>query len=191
MAAVRVPPSACSTSQSSRMLRSPNTARSTTDRNERPISRWISMVRPDARPFETSRGVRVAVARGSIEYSAVTQPLPDPRMKPGTLSSIEAAHNTRVLPTSIKAEPFRGKQVVRGHFHRPHLVRFSSVRFAFIFLISSTSVTSIKISAQKPDHQNRAGYPARFERAVLGRRDLGGLNFAISICALSRAWQPA
>ena len=32
------------------------------------------MVRPDARPLDTSRGVRVAVARGSMEYSAVTQP---------------------------------------------------------------------------------------------------------------------
>ena len=63
------------------------------------------MVRPDARPLETSRGVRVAVARGSMEYSAVTQPLPEPRRNPGTVSSMEAAHSTRVLPTSINTEP--------------------------------------------------------------------------------------
>src|SRR5580698_5896395 len=63
------------------------------------------MVLPDARPFETSRGVRVAVARGSIEYSAVTQPFPEPRRNPGTDSSIDAAHSTRVLPISISTEP--------------------------------------------------------------------------------------
>ena len=105
MDAVRVPPSACSTSQSSDQLRSPSAARSTTDRSERPISRWISMVRPEGAAFETSRGVRVAVARGSMEYSAVTHPLSAPRRNHGTLSSTDAAHSTRVLPTSISAEP--------------------------------------------------------------------------------------
>jgi len=78
---------------------------STIVRKDRPISRWISMVLPEDRPFDTSRGVRVLVARGNMEYSAVTQPLPDPRRKFGTVSSIDAVHNTRVLPTSIKAEP--------------------------------------------------------------------------------------
>ena len=52
-----------------------------------------------------SRGVRVTVARGSIEYSAVTQPLPEPRRNCGTVCSMVAAHSTRVLPTSISAEP--------------------------------------------------------------------------------------
>jgi hypothetical protein len=45
------------------------------------------------------------VARGSIEYSAVTQPLPLPRRKDGTVSSIVAAQRTRVFPHSIKTEP--------------------------------------------------------------------------------------
>ena len=105
IAAVRVPPSACSTSQSRITLRSPSASISITDRSDRPISRWISMVRPEARPFETSRAVRVEVARGSMEYSAVTQPLPEPRRNGGTVSSTDAAHSTRVLPTSISAEP--------------------------------------------------------------------------------------
>jgi hypothetical protein len=47
----------------------------------------------------------VDVARGSIEYSAVTQPLPVPRRNAGTLSSTVAAHNTRVLPVSINTDP--------------------------------------------------------------------------------------
>ncbi len=105
MEAVRVPPSACSTSQSRMMVRSPRAVRSTTDRSERPISRWISCVRPEGCPRVISRGVLLTVARGSMEYSAVIQPLPLPRRNCGTVSSTLAAHSTRVLPTSISAEP--------------------------------------------------------------------------------------
>jgi hypothetical protein len=85
--AVRVPPSACSTSQSMEICRSPSAGRSTTARSERPIRRWISWVRPDGLPAVTSRRVRVWVARGSMPYSAVTQPLPPPRSHGGTFSS--------------------------------------------------------------------------------------------------------
>ena len=42
MAAVRVPPSACSTSQSRVIVRSPILLMSTAARSERPISLWIS-----------------------------------------------------------------------------------------------------------------------------------------------------
>ncbi len=45
------------------------------------------------------------VALGNMAYSAVTQPVPLPLRKGGTLSSTLAAHNTRVLPTSISADP--------------------------------------------------------------------------------------
>jgi uncharacterized LabA/DUF88 family protein len=51
------------------------------------------------------RGVRVAVALGSIEYSAVTQPRPVFRIHDGTASSTDAAQSTLVCPTSISAEP--------------------------------------------------------------------------------------
>src|SRR5436309_8778383 len=87
------------------MVRSPSAAVSTTARMERPISRWISCVLPDGRPFVTSRGVRLAVARGSMEYSAVTHPLPELRRNGGTVSSTVAAHSTCVLPTLISADP--------------------------------------------------------------------------------------
>ena len=103
--AVRVPPSATSTSQSIVMLRSPSSVRSVTARNERPIRRWISCVRPDGRPDFTSRGVRSTVARGSMLYSAVTHPRPDPRTNCGTPGSTVAAQTTRVFPISISAEP--------------------------------------------------------------------------------------
>jgi len=45
------------------------------------------------------------VARGNIEYSAVTQPLPEFRIHPGTPFSTVALHSTRVCPTSINTEP--------------------------------------------------------------------------------------
>ena len=78
---------------------------STTARSERPIRRWISCVRPEAPPLEASRCERVVVARGSIPYSAVTQPSPLPFRKGGTFSSTLTAHTTRVSPTSIRHEP--------------------------------------------------------------------------------------
>ena len=46
MAAVRVPPSAWSTSQSMMIWRSPRSSSAVTARSERPIRRWISWVRP-------------------------------------------------------------------------------------------------------------------------------------------------
>src|SRR5262245_11514645 len=78
---------------------------STTARRLRPISRWISLVRPEGRPLATSRALRVCVARGSIEYSAVTQPLPLPTRNGGTRDSTEAATSTRVSPSESSAEP--------------------------------------------------------------------------------------
>jgi len=52
-----------------------------------------------------SRGVRVVVERGSIAYSAVTQPWPWPLRNGGTLSSSEAAQMTLVSPNSTRTEP--------------------------------------------------------------------------------------
>ena len=105
MEAVRVPPSAWITSQSIQMVRSPRRVRSVTARSARPISRWISWVRPPMRPRVTSRGVRVSVERGSMPYSLVIQPLPELRIQEGTASSTDAVQITRVLPTSISTEP--------------------------------------------------------------------------------------
>ena len=67
-------------------------------RSERPISRWISTVRPLCLPLAASRSMRSGDAPGSIEYSAVTQPLPEFFIQRGTSSSIDAVHSTRVLP---------------------------------------------------------------------------------------------
>ena len=105
MEAVRVPPSACSTSQSMTIWRSPMAGRLTTARSARPIRRWISCVRPDGRPAVTSRRVRSCVARGSIAYSAVIQPLPLPRSQGGPLSSSEAVQRTFVFPKETRHEP--------------------------------------------------------------------------------------
>jgi len=105
MAAVRVPPSAWITSQSRAMVRSPSAPRSNTQRSDRPMRRWISCVRPLCLPRAASRSPRVCVARGSMPYSAVTQPSPLPRLCGGTFSSTDAVHSTFVWPNSTSTEP--------------------------------------------------------------------------------------
>ncbi len=42
---------------------------------------------------------------GSIEYSAVTHPLPLPRIQRGTSSSIDAVHSTLVRPKLTSTDP--------------------------------------------------------------------------------------
>ena len=105
MLAQRVPPSACSTSQSMCSVRSPSFFRSTTARRLRPIRRWISWVRPLCLPRAASRSLRVWVERGSMPYSAVTQPSPLPFLCGGSLSSTLAVHSTRVSPMETSTEP--------------------------------------------------------------------------------------
>ena len=100
MEAVRVPPSAWMTSQSTVTSRSPSAPRSQTARRDRPMRRWISWLRP-----ETRRRIRSPLEPGSIEYSAVTQPLPVPFSQRGTPSPIEAVHSTRVRPNATRHEP--------------------------------------------------------------------------------------
>src|SRR5262245_44426603 len=105
MAAVRVPPSAWITSQSTVICRSPSAGRSSTARRLRPISRWISMVRPLCLPADASRRVRSEVARGSMPYSAVTQPRACPLSQGGSRSSSVAVTRTWVSPNFTKQEP--------------------------------------------------------------------------------------
>ncbi len=75
------------------------------ERKERPIRREISWVRPPNFPFTLSRSERVWVARGSIEYSDVTQPFPEPTNHLGTPGVNEATHKTRVFPKETSTEP--------------------------------------------------------------------------------------
>ncbi len=69
------------------------------------MRRWISWVRPDCLPLAASRSTRSALEPGSIEYSAVTQPLPEPRIQGGTRSATDAVHSTRVRPIATRTEP--------------------------------------------------------------------------------------
>src|SRR5260370_18108573 len=103
--AVRGPPSAGSTSQSPVIWRSPSASRSTVARKERPIRRWIWRVRPPCLPVAASRRVRSSVARGSMPYSAVTQPRPWPLSHGGSRSSSVAVTSTWVSPNLTMQEP--------------------------------------------------------------------------------------
>src|ERR1700694_1940922 len=105
MEAVRVPPSAWITSQSTVIWRSPSASRSTVARNERPIRRWISTVRPFCLPADASRRVLSRVARGRMPYSAVTQPRPWPLSHGGSRSSSVAVTSTWVSPNLTMQEP--------------------------------------------------------------------------------------
>ena len=67
------------------------------------MSRWISWVRPPG-PLR-SREVRSSVARGSMAYSAVTHPSPEPFLNPGTPGSTLAVQCTSVPPMRIRQEP--------------------------------------------------------------------------------------
>src|SRR4029079_13169552 len=93
---------------------SPSAARSVTARRERPIRRWISCVRPDCLPAEASRRVRSEVARGSMPYSAVTQPRPDPFSQGGTGSPAVAVHSTCVSPKRTRQEPSAWRETARS-----------------------------------------------------------------------------
>src|SRR3990172_221978 len=134
MDAVLVPPSAWTTSQSVQMVRSPSLGRSITARSERPMSRWISCVRPDTFPFAASRGIRSFEERGSMLYSAVTQPVPVPFRNGGTLSSTVAAQITLVSPTSMSTEPsacFKNRGVITTR--RGSSICRPSTRFILVF----------------------------------------------------------
>ncbi|MNT21760.1 hypothetical protein D3C72_1571080 [compost metagenome] len=88
-------------------------------RSERPISRWISCVRPPCLPAAASRFMRSPVARGSMPYSAVTQPLPLLRSHGGVFSSRLAVTSTCVSPNFTRQEPsacfekLRSKETLR------------------------------------------------------------------------------
>ena len=75
-----------------------------TDRKARPMRRWISWVRPFG-PL-VSRRMRSGDDPGSIEYSAVTQPLPLPRIHRGTSSSSIAVQSTLVSPNDTRTDPW-------------------------------------------------------------------------------------
>src|ERR1044071_7425377 len=57
------------------------------------------------RPLTDSRSERLLVEAGSMAYSAVTHPSPEPLRQRGTPSEADAAQSTLVLPNSIRTEP--------------------------------------------------------------------------------------
>ena len=77
---------------------------STAARRLRPTSRWISALRGLSFSLAMSRLLRSRLARGSMEYSAVTQPSPSATWG-GVLSSMLAQQSTLVSPHSIRQLP--------------------------------------------------------------------------------------
>ena len=72
--------------------------------------------------------MRVCVARGSMPYSAVTQPCAWPRRNDGTLSSTLAVHSTRVAPNPTSTEPSACLVYPRSKLNVAQLVRRAAAR---------------------------------------------------------------
>src|SRR5919198_669281 len=92
-------------------------------RRLRPMRRWISTERPSGRPLLTSRRLRSLVEAGSIPYSAVTQPRPEPARNRGTDSSTDAVQITRVSPAEMRADPVAVRTKQASRFAPPVRVR--------------------------------------------------------------------
>ena len=103
MLAVRVPPSACRTSQSTVIWRAPSASRFATARRLRPMSRWISVVRPST--LDRSLRFLGLVLPGSILYSAVIHPFSEFRIQGGTSSETLAVQRTTVPPLWYRTLP--------------------------------------------------------------------------------------
>ena len=94
IAAVRVPPSASSTSASTWIVQGPS-AFAIDDRAEAPADQPLDLGRPAVGP---PLDLRVGVLPGSIAYSAVSQPTPLPSRNGGTVSESWAVTSTVVAP---------------------------------------------------------------------------------------------
>ncbi len=160
--AVRVPPSAWSTSQSTVTVYSPRARRLVTVRRLRPIRRSISIERPFRAPV--SRLERRLVDAGSIAYSAVTHPARLARRHAGSPSSMVAAHSTLVSPNSTRHEPsacfITSRVSLTG--------RIASAARPFARLISICSMASVLL-ALRPG-MRRGGLRIAFQCSGSARR---------------------
>ena len=80
------------------------------------MRRWISAERGESLSLAMSRLDRSRLARGSMEYSAVTQPSPSGTWG-GVFSSTEAVHSTWVFPQRTRQEP-SAKRLIPGIISR-------------------------------------------------------------------------
>ena len=94
------------------------------DRPQRAADQPLDLLGPTRLlPLAASRVDPLAGRPGSSEYSAVTQPLPEPRIHGGTRSSTDAVHSTRVRPMETRTEP--GAKTVKSRSNAA--VRSSSI----------------------------------------------------------------
>src|SRR5690606_35117521 len=127
-------------------------------------------VRPPMRPFTLSRSLRSLVARGSIAYSAVTQPLPLPVSQRGTPFVNDAVHSTLVPPKETSALPsacaLQPRSIVIGR--RSSGVRPSARGLSFMMLLATGEVSKT-VAVGMP-------VAAVFDTSSGGDRDAGGLE---------------
>jgi hypothetical protein len=143
------------------------------ERRARPINLLISCVRPPKRPLTDSRSLRVCVEDGSIAYSAVSQPSPEPLRQRGTPSTTLAAQSTRVRPHSINTEP-------AGHCWYPRVMRTSrnasSVRPSA--RATAPAYPGQPLMAAEPSNLKLSNVVVGIGADQLGRPAEDGLSFA-------------
>ena len=104
---------------------------------------------------------------GSIEYSAVTQPLPLPFIQRGTSSSTDAVHSTRVRPKATSTEPSADSVKSRSKV----MGRSSSVGAAVV-AGHQTSILRLGVGELGPRHRRRR--PPRSDAPPDRRREQVG-----------------
>ena len=119
------------------------------------MSLWISWVRPEGAPFEASRCERVVVARGSIPYSAVTQPSPLPLRKGGTLLlDAHRADDPRVAELD-EARAVGVLQVAGGEADRPEVEGGAAVAAHALLPLEHGGV-DLLLEVSEPEAHGRA-----------------------------------
>jgi len=126
-----------------------------TARRLRPISRWISCVRPLCRPRAASRSVRVAVERGSMPYSAVTHLAGIPQKWRDALST-EAVHSTWVSPNS-EARAFGIFGDTRLQRNRRHRIGRTSRRSHSLLRCRTGLINSHRAEVRRTGSNERSG----------------------------------
>ena len=125
--AVRVPPSAWITSQSSHTVRSPSAFRSVTARSVRPIMRWISSVRPDWRPRVDF--ARRALLGGARQHSVFAGHPAFARafQKRGHAIVHRGRDDHARVARFNQHAAFGAGNEIRSDFHRPQIFRRASI----------------------------------------------------------------
>ena len=188
MAAVRVPPSACRTSQSRMMLRSPSASRSTTRAQgapDQPLDFHGASRRAAFGNFARRARRRGARQHGIFgrhpAFAGAAQ-----KSGHGFFDGRRAQH-ARVADFDQR-RAFRGEQIIRRDFQRPQLVGLLVGRFAFVVpFLPLLSRFHHGVEQQRDQHESDHQDDEAGDESALGLRGFGLLGSGgFEFCQLRR-----